>query len=144
MVERLSEMIHEILETTKLNGITEQPTTIDLPKLLKEICEPYQLIAAAHKVSFSLDLPEAFTVTLPIRSFSKAVSNVLANAVAYTEAEKTVTVFMDGRSLFIENECALSKAAKFPVCLSLSTALIFPEIVIVAAMGWGFISWTRS
>lgn len=114
MVERLSEMIHEILETTKLNGITEQPTTIDLPKLLKEICEPYQLIAAAHKVSFSLDLPEAFTVTLPIRSFSKAVSNVLANAVAYTEAEKTVTVFMDGRSLFIENECAPIQSSEIP------------------------------
>lgn len=105
MVERLSKMIHEILETSKLNGITEQWATVDLSELLEELCEPYQLIAAAHNISFSLDLPETFTVTLPISSFSKAVSNVLANAVAYTEAGKAVTIFMDGRSLMIENEC---------------------------------------
>lgn len=105
MVERLSKMIHEFLETSKLNSMTEQPTTVELPTLLKELCEPYQLIAAAHQISFSLSLPESFTATLPISSFSKAISNVLANAVAYTETGKTVTVFMDGRSLVIENEC---------------------------------------
>ena len=36
---------------------------------------------------------------------SKAVSNVLANAVAYTEAGKVVSVYMEGRSLVVENEC---------------------------------------
>ncbi len=114
MVERLSTMIHEILETSKLNGITEQPTTVDLSELLEELCEPYQLIAAAHNVSFFLDLPETFTVTLPINSFSKAVSNVIANAVAYTEAGKTVTVYIDGRSLMIENECASIQNSEIP------------------------------
>lgn len=114
MVERLSKMIHEILETSKLNGITEQPTTVDLSELLEELCEPYQLIAAAHNISFSLDLPETFTMTLPINSFSKAVSNVLANAVAYTKTGKTVTVFMDGRSLMIENECVPIQSIEIP------------------------------
>lgn len=114
MVERLSKMIHEILETSKLNGITEQWAIVDLSELLEELCEPYQLIAAAHNISFSLDLPETFTITLPITSFSKAVSNVLANAVAYTEAGKAVTVFMDGRSLMIENECVPIPSSEIP------------------------------
>ena len=114
IVERLSKMIHEILETSKLNGITEQPTTVDLSELLEELCEPYQLIAAAHNISFFLDLPETFTVTLPVSSFGKAVSNVLANAVAYTEAGKTVAVFMDGRSLMVENECAPIQSSEIP------------------------------
>ena len=114
MVERLSKMIHDILETSKLNGITEQPTTVDLSKLLKELCEPYQLIATAHNISFSLDLSEASTVTLPISSFSKAVSNVLANAVTYTGAGKTVTVLMNGNSLMIENECVPIESDDIP------------------------------
>ncbi len=114
MVERLSRMIHEILETSKLNGIAEQPTTVDLSEMLGELCEPYQLIAAAHDIAFSLDLPETFIVKLPTGSFSKAVSNVLANAVAYTEAGKTVTVFMDGRSLRIENECVPIQRSEIP------------------------------
>jgi len=105
MVEQLSGMIHEILETSKLNLATEPPKQIDVSELLAELCEPYQLIAAAHQITFSLDLPEQFSAVLPVGPFSKAVSNILANAVAYTEAGKNVSVYMEGRSLVVENEC---------------------------------------
>ena len=105
MVEQLSGMIHEILETSKLNLTAEAPKQVDVSELLAELCEPYQLIAAAHQIMFSLDLPEQFPATLPAGPFSKAVSNVLANAVAYTEAGKVVSVYMEGRSLVVENEC---------------------------------------
>ena len=105
MVEQLSGMIHEILETSKLNLTAEPPKQVDVSELLAELCEPYQLIAAAHQITFSLDLPEQFPAVLPVGPFSKAVSNVLANAVAYTEAGKTVAVYMDENRLIIENEC---------------------------------------
>ncbi len=105
MVEQLSGMIHEILETSKLNTATEPARAVDVSDLLAELCEPYRLIAAAHQIAFSLDLPEQFTATLSVGPFSKAVSNILANAVAYTEAGKSVSVYMDGHSLVIENEC---------------------------------------
>ena len=105
MVEQLSGMIHEILETSKLNLATEPPKQIDVSELLAELCEPYQLIAAAHQITFSLDLPEQFSAVLPVGPFSKAVSNILANAVAYTEAGKNVSVYMEGRSLVVENAC---------------------------------------
>ena len=105
MVEQLSGMIHEILEASKLNLTAEPPKPVDVPGLLAELCKPYQLIAATHQIPFSLDLPEQFPAMLPAGPFSKAVSNVLANAVAYTEAGKTVSVYMEGRSLVVENEC---------------------------------------
>lgn len=50
-------------------------------------------------------MPEKFPASLSVGPFSKAVSNVLANAVTYTEAGKAVSVYMDGHSLVIENEC---------------------------------------
>lgn len=106
IVEQLSQMIHEILETSRLNMTTEPAREVDVPDLLAELCESYQLIAAAHQISFLLDLPEQFPATLPVGPFGKALSNVLANAVACTEAGKTVSVYMDGRNLVIENECA--------------------------------------
>ena len=105
MVEQLSGMIHEILETSKLNLTAEPPKQVDVSELLAELCEPYQLIAAAHQITFSLDLPEQFPAVLPVGPFSKVVSNVLANAVAYTEAGKTVAVYMDENRLIVENEC---------------------------------------
>ena len=61
--------------------------------------------AAAHQVNFSLDLPEVLSASLPVGPFSKAVSNILANAVAYADRGKSVSVYLDGRSLVIENEC---------------------------------------
>lgn len=105
MVERLSGMIHEILETSRLNVTDEQAKSLDLSDLLAQLCEPYRLIAAAHQISFSLSLPDHFPATLLVGPFSKSVSNILANAVAYTETGKAVSVYMDGRSLVIENEC---------------------------------------
>lgn len=106
MVEQLSGMIHEILEASRLNLTAEPPKQADVSELMAELCEPYRLIAAAHQISFSLDLPETFPAALPVGTFSKAVSNVLANAVAYTGAGKTVSVYIEGRSLRIENECS--------------------------------------
>ncbi len=105
MVEQLSGMIHEILETSKLSTIMEQPKPVDISDLLAELCEPYQMIVAAHQISFSLDLPEKFPASLPVGPFSKVVSNILANAVAYTETGKSVSVYIDGHSLVVENEC---------------------------------------
>ncbi len=105
MVERLSKMIHEILETSKLNMTAEPPKMVDISELMTKLCEPYQLIAAAHHISFSLNFPEKFSANLPVGSFSKAVSNILANAVAYTKAEGFVFAYIDERNLVIENEC---------------------------------------
>lgn len=107
-------MIQEILETSKLDSILEHnnPSEIHLPKLLMELCEPYQLIAAAHQISFMLDLQEStyeslknFSMVLPAEQFRKAVSNILANVVAYTDAGKRVFVSLREHSLVVENEC---------------------------------------
>ena len=105
IVEQLSEMIHEILETSKLNLTAEPSKKVDVSELLAELCEPYRLIAAAHQITFSLNLPEQFSAVLPVSLFSKAVSNVLANAVAYTEDGKSVSIYIERYSLVVENEC---------------------------------------
>lgn len=105
MVEQLSGMIQEILETSRLNISDEAPRTVDISDLLAELCEPYQMIAAAHHVTFNLDLPEQFMATVQVKPLSKAVSNILSNAVAYTEAGKTVSVYLDEGRLVVENEC---------------------------------------
>lgn len=105
MVEQLSGMIYEILEVSKLNIAEEPARPVDMAELLAELCAPYQMIAAAHQISFSLALPEQLPAVLPVGRFRKAVSNILANAVAYTEAGKSVSVYLSGRLLVIENEC---------------------------------------
>ena len=107
MTERLAEMIRDILETSKLGSplIHETPVETDLPSLLTPLCEPYEQIARARGTIFNLDLSGGFSVQLPPQTFGKAVSNVLANAVAYTEAGKTISVYFNHSALVVENEC---------------------------------------
>ena len=107
MTERLSIMIQEILDTSKLEDLAKHDPLVknDLSFLLNRICAPYEQIAKARGIIFNLDLSGSFFVELPAQMFCKAVSNVLANAVAYTEPSKTISVFFDGLTLVIENEC---------------------------------------
>ena len=104
IVESLSRMIYEILETSKLNT-SETPQAVNISEVLEEICEPYQMIAAAHQISFSVDLPDQITLNIPVDRFKKAVSNIIANAVQYTEAGKHVSIYAEDHNIIIENEC---------------------------------------
>lgn len=114
MVEQLSGMIHEILETSKLNTAMEPARPFDVSELLAELCQPYQLIAAAHQINFCLDLATGVSATLPVGPFSRAVSNVLANAVTYTPKGKTVSVYLTEREIVIENECTPISEKEIP------------------------------
>ncbi len=107
MTGRLADMIHDILETSKagMSAENEEAVEVDLSELLSSLCEPYMLIAKAKGTVFRLGLPDSFVAAMPPQMFGKAVSNILANAVAYTEPGRTVSVYFDGRNILIENEC---------------------------------------
>ncbi len=85
MAEQLSGMIHEILETFRLNLTAEPPKQTDVSKLPANLCEPCQLIALAHQITFSPDQPEHLLSVLPVDSFGKVVSNIHPNAASYTK-----------------------------------------------------------
>lgn len=106
IVEQISTMIHDILETSKINiSINEEYTEINLVNLMFELCEPYKLIASANKKVLSLNLPKTYYAKLPKKEFNKAISNILANAVSYTEIGKNILIYIEENNLVIENEC---------------------------------------
>lgn len=116
ITERLSEMIHEILETSKLSVSTKNAalTEINVSELLASLCEPYQLIAATHGVQFRLKIDDAVSVELPIHEFSKALSNILGNAVGYTPNGKCVSVYLRAHMIVVENECTPISKEELP------------------------------
>ena len=116
ITECLSEMIHEILETSKLSVSTKNavPIKINVSELLASLCEPYQLIATTHGVQFHLKIDDAVSVELPIHEFSKALSNILGNAVAYTPNGKCVSVYLRAHMIVVENECTPISKEELP------------------------------
>ncbi len=107
MTEHLAEMIHDILETSKLgvSAKNEPAIRVDLSNMLSYLCEPYMLIAKTKGIVFHLNIDDNFSVVLPLHMFEKAISNVLANAVAYTETGKKISVYIDRKKVIVENEC---------------------------------------
>ena len=93
----LAEMIHDILETSKadISAKNEAATLVDLSELLSSLCEPYILIAKTKGITLSIDLSGSFSAVLPPRMFEKVISNIIANAVVYTETGKMISVYFD-------------------------------------------------
>ena len=104
--EQLSKMISEVLDASKLGTTAaEEPQALAVDCYLSELCKQYRLIAQANGISFQEDFPETFTITLPPKTFARAFSNILSNAVAYTLPGHSIFVRIDGRKLIVENEC---------------------------------------
>ncbi len=105
--EQIAKMITEILDTSKLGTSIdlEPPTEFNAAELLLSLCEQYQLIAQANGMIFKMSLSDQLPVCLPPKMLSKAVSNILSNAVAYTIPGGTISVYIDNGSLIVENEC---------------------------------------
>ena len=106
LTDRLAQMIKEILDASRAEFAGEQEQTDFLiADALNTVIEPYQIIAKAKGIAFSVDTGEPFTVHLSQGMIEKAISNILANAVSYTKPDGIIYVSCKGQRLIIENEC---------------------------------------
>ena len=106
LTDRLAQMIKEILDASRAEFAGEQEQTDFLiADVLGNVMAPYQIIAKAKGIAFSIDESEAYTVHLPQGMIEKAISNILANAVSYTKPGGVIHISCKGRQLVIENEC---------------------------------------
>lgn len=106
LTDQLAQMIKEILDASRAEFAGEQEQTDFLiADILETVMEPYQIIAKAKGIAFSIDESETYTVHLPRGMIEKAISNILANAVSYTKPDGVIHISHKGRQLIIENEC---------------------------------------
>ena len=109
ITEQLGDMIRDILNASRLQtqGNNEPCSNFSLRTLLTELCEPYRLIAEAKGVKFKIELSSDAFVYLPEGQLKKAISNILSNAVNYTEAGQSISVVFDKNKLSVSNECSV-------------------------------------
>ncbi|GAB2027092.1 sensor histidine kinase [Lactovum odontotermitis] len=107
LIEKLSDMISNILDTSKLNlsAGDEELQEVSLSQFLSMLIDPYALIARNKQLVMEVDVSKKLAVKIPIDAFSKAVSNILSNAVNYTAAKGKIRVYSGHRKLIIENDC---------------------------------------
>ena len=109
IAEQLGGMITDILNASRLQtqGNHEPCSSFSLRAFLTELCEPYRLIAEAKGVTFKTELSSDAFVYLPKGQLKKAISNILSNAVNYTEAGQSISVVLDKNRVSVSNECSV-------------------------------------
>lgn len=106
-LEGLTELICRILETSKMDisAAARKKEQTDIGLLIKEIAEPYFLIAQSRNIEIRFSNDESFRACVPAELVKKALSNVLSNAVKYTKPKQDIRIYIKEHSVRIENEC---------------------------------------
>lgn len=106
-VVNLSSMVQEILETSRLNSLNgeKELKEVDLKILIESIIEPYKIIAKSKKINMNIDYSNSLNINTDKSMLKKALSNIISNAVNYTDNGKNINIYFEKNSLIIENEC---------------------------------------
>lgn len=106
VVDSLSNMVQEILDTSRFNNLSNKnEEDVDLLQILEDTIKPYKLIAKSKNINMIIDSKDSFVFNLDKELFTKALSNIISNAVKYTDEYKKIRIYFKDRSLIIENEC---------------------------------------
>lgn len=99
--KRITALLRRSENKSTVSTIRLGNVTVDFAGL----CEPYRLIAETNGLRFQIEIIEDMSVRLPENQLKKALSNILSNAVNYTEAERHIKVKLEKSVLSIQNEC---------------------------------------
>ena len=96
---------HDVyLRLNSLNGEKELKE-VDLKILIESIIEPYKIIAKSKKINMNIDYSNSLNINTDKSMLKKALSNIISNAVNYTDNGKNINIYFEKNSLIIENEC---------------------------------------
>ena len=106
-VSRLSTMIQDILDTSNLNTFAEQGEykRVNIKNLLENTLRPYEITAKHKQININVKVLENLFVETDENLLTKALSNIISNAVNYTYEGKNINIYTNKKSLIIENEC---------------------------------------
>ena len=106
-VVNLSSMVQEILDTSRLNSLNgeKELKEVDLKILIESIIEPYKIIAKSKKINMNIDYSNSLNINTDKSMLKKELSNIISNAVNYTDNGKNINIYFEKNSLIIENEC---------------------------------------
>ncbi|MGL4109013.1 HAMP domain-containing sensor histidine kinase [Clostridium sp. LP20] len=106
-VDKLSKMVQDILNTSRLNTFDKHMKSADtsIGELLEEAIAPYKVTAKYKYININVNYPKELSIRTNKELLSKALSNIISNAVNYTDSGGNINIYFNKNSLTIENEC---------------------------------------
>jgi two-component system, OmpR family, phosphate regulon sensor histidine kinase PhoR len=98
--ERMQRLVDDLLDLSRIEsgGWTPSPVTVDIEKAAHDAASPCRDDMAVRGIAFVTDVqPDAHTVKADPLALRQALANLVENAVRYTTAGGTITVFAQRR-----------------------------------------------
>ncbi|MCR8658530.1 sensor histidine kinase [Paenibacillus endoradicis] len=107
LVMESTKMVQNILNTSKLQTVAkeEQKEEVSVNEVLLETIETYKILAKAKNIQLRLQIEETHLCYINKDALKKVISNLLSNAINYTDEGKRINIQIVDGCLSIENEC---------------------------------------
>jgi signal transduction histidine kinase len=106
-IDELTALLNEILDASKLE-LSPSPddySNANIGELVKETAARHEIIALSKQIGISVKIEEELSCFLPAALFSKALSNIISNAVKHADTGSEVSIYTNESRLIIENIC---------------------------------------
>lgn len=103
----LTKLLHSILENSKMDVFTaaKDKSRMNIGTLLHKVSDTYSTIALSRGITINIGIKQDLYIMVSGELIEKAFSNIISNAVKYTDAGKNINIVMQGNTVIIENEC---------------------------------------
>ncbi len=101
-VDRMTELMREILNVSKLQEINSPSETLDLEEVLNEVIAEYKVLIKAKFINLCVEL-DGEKIYIAKAALKKVFSNLISNAVKYTEESGSIHIYTDQQKLYVEN-----------------------------------------
>lgn len=107
MVMASTKVVQNILNTSKLQTIAEEERreNIDVREVLVETITSYEILAKAKDIQVITQMEETCFIHMNKEALGKVFSNLMANAIHYTDQGKQIRIQILNDKISIENEC---------------------------------------
>lgn len=104
-VDQLTNMVKEILDTSRMSEIYQETSRISIPEKLHSMVAEQEMRIQRKGLEVELQVPERYTVTMNETLVDCILGNLIDNAVKYCEDEGQVEITLEGGVLRIFNSC---------------------------------------
>ncbi|CEX57080.1 two-component system sensor histidine kinase HK06 [Streptococcus pneumoniae] len=105
-IDQMSHLLEEVLESSKFQEWTECRETLTVKPVLVDILSRYQELAHSIGVTIENQLTDATRVVMSLRALDKVLTNLISNAIKYSDKNGRVIISEQDGYLSIKNTCA--------------------------------------
>lgn len=105
-IDQMSHLLEEVLESSKFQEWTECRETLTVKTVLVDILSRYQGLAHSRGVTIENQLTDATRVSMSLKALDKVLTNLISNAIKYSDQNGCVMISEQDGYLSIKNTCA--------------------------------------